>query len=229
MHPAAATGQFILFSAAAAAVVVFQKNRSVSWSLALFIGGTAAVAAFVGGYFSYLFSGFSLKLVFAAMLVVSGAVMLVPVSEDRSQIRRRGWLTVSLTVGDAPVRIRLLLAVPVTLMTGFAAGMVGVSGGSFLVPLMVLGCAVPMRVAVGTASILVVSTALTGFAGHAIHGDFRPEIALPLALVTIVGGLLGGRFAMKSKLKHLKRLFAITNWVAAVFMAISAFHGSPGS
>ena len=31
MHEAATTGQFILFSASVAAMVIFQKNNSVSW------------------------------------------------------------------------------------------------------------------------------------------------------------------------------------------------------
>ena len=37
--------------------------------------------------------------------------------------------------------------------------MVGVSGGSFLVPLMVLDCGVPIYTAVGTASTLISATA----------------------------------------------------------------------
>ena len=38
MHGAATTGQFILSSAAIAAMIIFQKNRSVSWILAVFVG-----------------------------------------------------------------------------------------------------------------------------------------------------------------------------------------------
>lgn len=52
MHQAATTGQFILFAASIAAMVIFQKNKSVSWSLALLIGSTTSLAALGGGYFS---------------------------------------------------------------------------------------------------------------------------------------------------------------------------------
>ncbi|OQX65157.1 MAG: hypothetical protein B5M55_04585, partial [Desulfococcus sp. 4484_242] len=65
---------------------------------------------------------------------------------------------------------------------------------------------------------------LMGFGGHAIQGDFNPAWAVPLAVITIVGGIIGGKFAMKTKPKHLKRLFAYTNWLAALFMVINAFH-----
>jgi len=226
MHQAATTGQFILFTAAVAAMIVFHKNRSVSWRLALLIGGSTAVAALAGGYFSHLFSGFTLKLIFAAMLLVSGAVMLVPVAEGQQPLGRskRGRIVVS--VGDARIGVNLWVALPVTLLTGLASGMVGVSGGSFLVPLMVLACAVPMHLAVGTASTLVAATALMGFVGHAARGDFQPEVALPLAVVTIVGGILGGRFALKTKPRSLKSVFAYTNWLAALFMAYNALYST---
>ena len=223
MHQAATTGQFILFPAAVAAMAGFPKSKSVSWQPALLIGGSTVLAASAGGYFSYLFSGFTLKLIFAAMLLVSGLVMLVPLSEGKKNLGKSRLRTITVRVGDAKIGVNLWVVLPVTLMTGFASGMVGVSGGSFLVPLMVLACAVPMHVAVGTASILIAATALMGFVGHAARGDFQPEVAVPLAVVTLVGGLLGGCFALKTTPKTLKKVFAYSNWLAALFMAYNAF------
>ena len=81
-----------------------------------------------------------------------------------------------------------------------------------------------MHTAVGTASALIATTALMGFAGHAVQGDFNPSWAVPLAFVTIIGGIIGGKIALKSKPKNLKRLFAYTNWIAAFFMILNAFY-----
>ena len=77
-----------------------------------------------------------------------------------------------------------------------------------------------MHTAVGTASTLIAAIAFTGFTGHAIQGDFSPSYAIPLAFVTIIGG----KFSLKSKPKHLKKLFAYTNWMAALFMIFNALH-----
>ena len=63
MHEAATTGQFILFSASVAAMIIFQKNKSVSWMLAILIGTFTALSALGGGYFSHLFGSFLLKLI----------------------------------------------------------------------------------------------------------------------------------------------------------------------
>ncbi len=224
MHQAATTGQFILFAAAVAAMVIFQKNKSVAWPIAVLIGTITAVSALGGGYYSHLFSGFSLKIIFAVMLVTAGAVMLIPVTEKKSLTRKSGFGIINFKSGSENHRVNLWVALPVTVLTGLGSGMVGVSGGSFLVPLMVLACGVSMHTAVGTASALIAATSFMGFAGHAVQGDFNPLWAVPLAFITIIGGLTGGKFALETKPKHLKKIFAYTNWLAAFFMIINAFH-----
>ncbi len=224
MYEAATTGQFILFTASIAAMVVFQKNKSVSWHLALFIGIFASLSAMAGGYFSHMFSGFTLKMIFAGMLFLAGLVMLIPVSERKNKLEDSRFGVITFTSGPNVIKVNLWIAVPVTVLTGFGAGMVGVSGGSFLVPLMVLACGAPMHVAVGTASTLIAATSFMGFSGHALRGDFNPKVAVPLAVITILGGIVGGKFSLKTKPKYLKQLFAYTNWIAAAFMVINALY-----
>lgn len=222
MHQAAATGQFILFSASVAAMIVFQKNKTVSWPLAIIIGGVTALSALAGGYLSHLFNDFILKLIFAVLLLVSGGVMLIPPPKAKETEKKFGVL--QLHSQNQNFYINLWIAIPITILTGFAAGMVGVSGGSFLVPLMVIACGVSMKIAVGTSSTLIAATSFMGFIGHATQGDFNPSIAIPLAIVTIIGGIIGGKMALKSKPKNLKKIFAYTNWLAAIFMIINAFN-----
>lgn len=224
MHQAATTGQFILFAASVAAMVVFQKNKSVSWPMVMSIGAVTAISALGGGYYSHLFSGFSLKILFTVMLLIAGVVMLIPVTGEKKIPKKRGFGIIDIPSNDGTYSVNLWIALPVTALTGFGSGMVGVSGGSFLVPLMVLACGLPMHTAVGTASALIAITTFMGFTGHAVQGDFDPSWAIPLAFVTVLGGLIGGRFSLKSKPKHLKAIFAYTNWLAAIFMIINAFH-----
>jgi uncharacterized membrane protein YfcA len=102
--------------------------------------------------------------------------------------------------------------------------MVGVSGGFFLVPLMVLAGGVPMRISVATASTLIASTALMGFVGHALRGDFDPAWAIPLACVAIIGGFVGAHFTLKTKPEKLKQLFAYTTLVASLLMVTNAIY-----
>ncbi len=221
MHEAATTGQFVLFTTALAAMFVFKKHKTVLVPLALYVGGMTAVTAFVGGYSAHLFTGVTLKMVFSLLLVLAGFLMLLPIKE-RTAKPDQGAGYWRLKTADSVYHINLWVTVPAVLATGFCAGMVGVSGGSFLVPLMVLGCRVPMRIAVGTASLMVAATAFAGFLGHALHGTFNPVWALPIAGVAVGGGSLGGKIALKVRPAYLKTLFALTTLAAAILMMVNA-------
>ncbi len=176
MHQAAASGQVILLATAAAATLLFHKNRTVDWKLALVIDPPTDIMAFVGGYLSAYVGGITLKLVMASLLVVAGFCMLIKLKDrPRPATRRFGFW--QRKFGDDTYTVNLWLALPITAVTGLAAGAVGISGGSFKVPLMVLACGVPMRVAVGTSSIMVAATAAMGLAGHATQGHFNAHWA----------------------------------------------------
>ncbi len=86
---------------------------------------------------------------------------------------------------------------------------------------MVMLCGIPMEIAVGTSSAMVAVTALMGFIGHSVNGNVDYKFAIPLAVVAIMGGIIGGKFALKSKPRNLKRIFAITNLAAGLTMIIN--------
>jgi len=224
MGLAASTGQFLMFSTAFAAMFIFSKHKTVSWPMAVFIGLTTSLMAFVGGVSASSFSGTSLKLIFSFMLVVASIFMLFPVRERKGDLPSGlGFWRIRYD-GEEYV-INFWVALPVALATGFVAGMVGVSGGSFLIPLMVLGCRLPMHVAVGTASVMVAATALMGFLGHLASGGVDLSWVLPQAVMAILGGLIGSRLALKTKPRFLKLVFAVTTMVAAGLMFFNAMAG----
>jgi uncharacterized membrane protein YfcA len=229
VHQAATTAQLILITTAVSALIMYGKHKTVDWKLALVIDPPTDVMALVGGYLAHRISGDALKYIFAGLLIVAGFFMLRPAKEKPvQQTRRFGYY--HREFGEYRYVVNLWLALPISAFTGFVAGMVGISGGSFKIPLMVLACGVPMRVAVGTSSAMVAATALTGFIGHLIGGDFNPAWTLPLAAVAAAGGFAGSRISLKTNQAGLKKLFAFTTLAAAVFMAVNALmSGSGGS
>ena len=222
MHESATTGQFILFISAFSASLIFGKNRTVEWKLFILIGGISALCAFFGGFFSHYLSGKLLKFVFSFFLLLAALLMLRPVKEKKIKTASPGWAFWKLKSGKHEYIINLKISVPIIMVTGFGSGMVGVSGGSFLVPLMVLACQVPMKIAVGTSTTMVATTALMGFLGHTFTGHFNLAMALPLALAAAAGGFIGGKTALKTKPAKLKLLFAVTTLAASFVMIFNA-------
>lgn len=221
MHESASTGQFILFISSISATLMFGRGRHIEWKLVFFIGSLTAFSAFFGGLFSQYFSGKTLKFIFSFFLMVAAILMFRPVSEKNIYNKKKAGFW-NFKSGENRYIINLKVAIPIVIATGFGAGMVGVSGGSFLVPLMVLACGVPMNLAVGTSTTMVAGTAFMGFLGHMVSGHFVPKIAIPLSFAAAIGGLLGGSFAIKTKPEFLKILFAVTTLAASIIMIINA-------
>ncbi len=224
MHYAASTSQLTMLFTSVVALLIFHKHKKVDWKLALIIDPPTDIMAFVGGYVAGEFSGNTMKIIFSVLLVLVSLFMFLPVKErDIKKPHRFGFW--KRTFGKHSYVVNLWLAIPITASVGFFAGMIGISGGTFKIPLMVLACGVPMEIAVGTSSAMVAVTALMGLMGHSLNGNFDPLISLPIAGIALIGGLIGSRLAVKSKPRNLKTIFTIINLISAALMLLSVMMG----
>ena len=221
MNLSASTGQFILMCSSIMATLLFSKQKMNNWKLIILLGVLIFVSALSGGYLGHYFNEKLLKGVFAVVMFFAALLML---RKPKQHLKSDHKWVISLKSNGEEYHINLLVTVPIVLLTGFISGMVGVSGGSFLVPLMLLTMSIPMHVAVGTSTALVTVSAAAGFFGHVGAGFFNPHLAIPLAIGGLIGGFLGAKMALKSKPINLKYLFAGTQLLASVIMIINIFH-----
>jgi hypothetical protein len=124
-----------------------------------------------------------------------------------------------------PSKVRLLaVAIPAGIAIGLASGFLGIGGGIFLGPLiLLLGWAGPREVAaMSSATVLILSIA--GLAAHGLRGAVDLHIAAPLGVAVLIGGLAGAHLAeTRLSAAALKRLFAVIILIAAARAAFSAF------
>ena len=218
MNISASTGQFILMCSSFMAAVLFSKQKMNHWKLIVLLGVLIFISAMMGGFLGQYFNEKILKLIFAVAMFMAALLML---KKPKSKFESNHKWVVALKSNGETYQVNLLITIPIVLLTGFISGMVGVSGGSFLVPLMILTMGVPMRIAVGTSTTLVFVSAAAGFFGHLGAGLFDFNLAIPLALGGIIGGFAGAKIALKTKPKNLKYLFAGTQLIASILMIIN--------
>ncbi|QRN86723.1 sulfite exporter TauE/SafE family protein [Clostridia bacterium] len=224
MQEAATTSQLIMMMTSITSMLVFHKSKKVDWKLALVIDPPTDIMAFVGGYFAGNMDGSTLKIMFAILLIVISFFMFFNVNkkavcmEKTAETRFGFWHR---SFGGYSYTVNLWITLPLTALVGFFAGAVGISGGAFKIPLMVILCGIPMEIAIGTSAAMVAATALMGFLGHSVSGSINFLYTIPLAIMAVLGGLIGSRYAVHSKPKHLQKIFAVTNLVAALVMIFS--------
>ena len=95
-------------------------------------------------------------------------------------------------VGDfVPQPPTMAVAMLVGAVLGFASGLIGVGGGIFLSPLMILLGWARVREVSGIAALFILVNSISGLLGHLSSLQHVPDYAPLLAGVALLGGTLG--------------------------------------
>ncbi|OGQ47944.1 MAG: hypothetical protein A3I09_01330 [Deltaproteobacteria bacterium RIFCSPLOWO2_02_FULL_47_10] len=76
---------------------------------------------------------------------------------------------------------------------GLVAGITGIGGGIYLIPVLILLKIASPKEASAVASLFIVVNSMSGLIGHASRGYFDLNMFLPLAGVVFLGGLIGSK------------------------------------
>lgn len=112
--------------------------------------------------------------------------------------------------------LELVQLVVIGLAAGFLAGLLGIGGGVFLVPAMVLIMGFDQHIAQGTSLLVMIPAALTGSYTHYRKGRLVLRDAFTLGAGGIIGAFLGAVLALSLDDELLRRLFAVFLLVVAV-------------
>jgi uncharacterized membrane protein YfcA len=227
MYVAATTSQVLIMVVSFSSMLVFAKAGTVDWKLVLLIEPPTNIGAFLGGYFSPYFPAAISKLCFAAVLLIGAHYMYRPpkVLVEAPSGSAHWWQWQSTTVA-MPYTLNVLVLVPIMLLAGFVAGMLGVGGGLLKVPAVVVLGGVPMSIAVGSSSLMIGVTALTGFVGHLLRGHFDLWLTIVLAAGVLIGSQIGPRIAVKTDQRQLKKYFAVLLVVIAIWLVYGVLRGN---
>jgi uncharacterized membrane protein YfcA len=182
---------------AGALLLYWRKGLVDRWA-----GAACALGIFAGGYFgSRLAIGMSsrqLQGLFGVLLIAAAA----------SLWREPSKKAMAPTGPDGPARLALVFAVASGV--GVLSGFFGVGGGILLVPLLVMALGFEPHVAQGTSLVaLVPPTGLLAFLNYERAGEVQWKMGLLIMPGIFLGGLAGGRLALRFAPREMRRTFAV--------------------
>ena len=192
---AIATSLVVVGGTAAVASVQHALGGRVQWRTGLLFSLAGMAGAYLGGFAADWFSGTTLLVLFAAMMLATGVAMLVGRKEPTASATRReqpGWLIV--VEG---------------LVVGAFTGLVGAGGGFLVVPALVLMGGLTMQQAVGTSLMVIALKSGAGFLGHAAHVEIDWALAGSFTAATILGSLVGTSLSARVSGRSLRTGFAV--------------------
>jgi len=185
------------------AMISFWRGGHVKWSNILPFLVTSIPLAYVGGALNISREVF-LWLLLATLVLVAGRIYLLP-------DLRMTW-----QIGP---RLRLMVALVLGALLGFVAGTVGIGGGIFLVPVMIMLGLASEKQAAATGAVFIWVNSLSGLIARYQRGAFDFDMILPLAVAVVLGALLGSHMgAFRFKPQTVQRVLGVVVLVAIVFI-----------
>ena len=109
--------------------------------------------------------------------------------------------------GSSPTWIRWIVLVLLGALTGFLSGMMGVGGGSFMVPMMVVFAGISQQTAQGISLLAMIPASTIGAWTHWKMGNILLRHLPGLVVGVLAGVALGGSFANLIPERELSLLF----------------------
>jgi uncharacterized membrane protein YfcA len=195
----------LLLNIAVSAVALGHFIRAGYFKSDLFwpLAAASVPAAFLGGWLQSPEPVF--KLILAAALIVGAWRLIAAPSETDEAPRQVRWPAL-LAIGGG---------------IGFLSGLVGIGGGIFLTPLLVICRWSPAKVAAAISAAFIAANSCAGIAGFMLKGGAVPAMAWSLLPCVLAGAWLGSRWGSgRAKIPALRRALALVLLVAAAKFVI---------
>jgi uncharacterized membrane protein YfcA len=194
-----------LLTALSAAIVFFRAHLIDLRMAAAFIPGIC-VGAYAGGVLTNFIDPTILIWIFVVFLVGAGARMIYTYFEKTSieepcPIRFSWWMYAGIAVFSFGV--------------GVLSGLLGVGGGTIIVPFLIFICRYPIKSSAGTVSFIVIFSSLFGILGHVTFGTLDFTLIVPTAIAVFIGATLGARYMVRVQPRSIKAGFGVILWVFA--------------
>lgn len=199
-----------LITALAAAIIYFRAGFIDLRMAVAFIPGIC-IGAFLGGVMTNFVDPTILLWIFVVFLVGAGARMIYTYwekgsAEEACAIRFSWWMYAGIAVFSFGV--------------GILSGLLGVGGGTVIVPFLIFICRYPTKNSAGTVSFIVIFSSLFGVIGHSAFGTLDVSLIIPTAIAVFVGAVLGARYMVKVQPRYIKAGFGILLWVFAIQLVL---------
>jgi hypothetical protein len=179
--------------------------------LFLALAPAMVIASFGGALVSRFVDPVVLEAVFAGMATLAALMTLV--------LRGR-----AAPEGD-PIAVDRAVAIAAGATVGLVAGLVGAGGAFFLIPIMLYGMRIPIRVTVATSLAVVAVSAAAGLAGKMVTGQVDWLLALGLVVGAMPGARLGSYVSRRMRADRLVIVLAIAIGLVALRMWVDILSG----
>jgi uncharacterized membrane protein YfcA len=178
-HQAHGTSRVAIVFTGLSGAISYALNGSINLTAAIFLAATAMITARAGARYCNVLPEWKLKKYFGAFLILCAILLILKPFISKS-------------TADIPLYFQIGVFLIAGAFTGFLSGMMGVGGGTIMVPAMVLLAGFSQHLAQGTSLLVMVPAGGVGAFTHWKLGNVAMGILAGLVPGIILGAYLGG-------------------------------------
>ena len=205
IHVAIATAMFTYLFSGAVGAFEYARQDSIHWSMALWLCLGGMPGAYLGAAMTWVTPGVILEGLIGLLVLLSGFQAL------------RGS-------SDAAESVASLSPIPLVvigLVTGFGSSISGTGGPLVLIPILIW-MQVPILTAVGLSQVIQIPIALLATTGNLMFGRIEWLIGFGVAVLLMLGVIVGARIAHRVSRVTLKRFIAVALLLVGASMLVRA-------
>jgi uncharacterized membrane protein YfcA len=206
----------IIFTAIAS-TINYARQKRIYYKTGLLLAVTAAPGAYLGGWIAKITQEQLLGLIFGVFLILVAARMIVSLARRKEVDKTLPVKTDAELVRSGKI---IIVGVALGFFGGFASGLLGIGGGTLIVPIMAFALGMPIHLATATSMFTMIFTATSGVAEYYQAGLVNFPIALLFAAGTVVGAQVGAFTSKKISNRNLTVIFSIMLIVAGANMIL---------
>jgi len=216
----------VAFPTAISGTLIHTKKRAVWWKAALIMGLFGSLGALTGSTITAQFLTAAILKPLFGIVIAIGSIQMVIGKLPEAEAEEEG----------SELKAHPLVWALLGFAVGLLSGLIGIGGGTILVPALVMGLKFKLHHAIGTSLAVLIFTSCSGALGYLLNGlavlDLPPYsvgylnlfIFACLAVTSIPVAQLGARTAHTLPAMQLRYLFAAVMFYIALRMIYSSTH-----
>ncbi len=114
--------------------------------------------------------------------------------------------------------VNLVVLVSIGIITGLINGLLGIGGGTVLIPAMVFLLGVSQHQAHGTSLAVILPTTIASSIIYGLNNDLNFAVTLEVVIGGIIGGYIGAKLMNKIPATRLRQFFGVFMFLAGLRM-----------
>jgi uncharacterized membrane protein YfcA len=217
VNGATATSLTTIIFTATAAAINYSRQKRIFYKTGSILIITTAPGAYLGAWLATIMEEHLLGLVFGFFLILVAIHIMISTLRAKTRNKNLSTKTDSELIKSRKI---IIIGAGLGFFGGVASGLLGIGGGTLIVPIMAVIMGMPIHYATATSMFTMIFTSISGVTKYYQSNLINFPVALILASGTIIGAQVGAHTSKKISGRNLSLIFGIMLIAAGINMLL---------